>query len=233
MAGLTIMRALKIVAEGLVTSFRYPHFVQGVHPTFEMPPPATIYGHVCSAFGEFIPRNSTHFAYHFRFETRFFDYEHLHFFGKEPKMNPFRRELLFNPRLTLYLDNADLLDAFLTPRYPVALGRAQDLMTYTDVRVIDVVEANRAFYTGTLLTLTQAAQIGGRSFAVTMPRFIDENRQPEWGQYAVLPDNATPRIFPDEGSLTFANNALPIWIDSEVPHPYVPDLYRGVIWHEW
>src|SRR5574341_541881 len=175
---MTTMRVLKIVAEGLVTSFRYPHFAQGVHPTFEMPPPATIYGHVCSAFGDYIPQNSTRFAYHFKYESRFFDYEHLHVFGKEPKMNPFKRDLLFRPRLTLYLDNLDFYDAFLRPRYPVALGRAQDLMTYIDIRVIELQQAERAFYSGTLLTLPQAAQIGGRSFAATMPRFIDEYRRP-------------------------------------------------------
>jgi CRISPR-associated protein Cas5t len=229
------MHVLKIVAEGLVTSFRYPHFVQGVHPTFEMPPPATIYGHVCSAVGDFIPKDSTRFAYHFRFETRFFDYEHLHFFGKEPKMNPFKRELLFKPRLTLYLDNTDLLNAFRTPRYPVALGRAQDLMTYTDIRTLNLEQASRAFYGGTLLPLAQAAQIGGRSFAVTMPRFIDEYRQPQWGQYGVLPDSATPPVYPGEDSLMFANDPMPIWIDPEhdAAHPYLEGLQRGIVWHEW
>jgi len=111
------MRVLKVIAEGPVTSFRYPHFVQGVHLTFEMPPPATIYGHICSAVGDYIAPNSTRFAYHFSWEAKFFDYEHLHFFGNTPKMNPFRRELLFNPQLTLYLTNLDLKE--------VAMGNAR------------------------------------------------------------------------------------------------------------
>ena len=33
------MKVLKIVAEGLTTSFRYPHFMQQIHPSFQMPPP--------------------------------------------------------------------------------------------------------------------------------------------------------------------------------------------------
>src|SRR5690242_9202657 len=102
------MQALKIVAEGMVTSFRYPHFVQGVHPTYEMPPPATIYGHVCSAVGEFIPPASTRFAYHFTFESRFNDYEHLLFFPDDSPLKPATRELLFKPKLTLYLSDSDL-----------------------------------------------------------------------------------------------------------------------------
>ena len=28
------MKVLKIVAEGLTTSFRYPHFMQQIHPSF-------------------------------------------------------------------------------------------------------------------------------------------------------------------------------------------------------
>lgn len=226
------MRALKITAEGMVTSFRYPHFVQGVHPSYEMPPPATIYGHICSAVGDYFDPEITQFAYHFRFETRFFDYEHLHFFGKEPKMNPFRRELLFNPRLTLYLNNLDFAEYFLSPRYPVALGRAQDLMTYVDVREVELISAEATFYEGTLLPLRDAAAIGGRTFAVTMPRFIDENRHPTWGQYAVLLDRVE---YPNEDALRFENSEQrPIWVDPEpdAKHP-TKALQRGIIWHSW
>jgi len=46
------MRVLKVVAEGPITSFRYPHFMQQIHPSFQMPPPATIYGHISSALGK-------------------------------------------------------------------------------------------------------------------------------------------------------------------------------------
>lgn len=223
------MRALKITAEGSVTSFRYPHFVQGVHLTFEMPPPATIYGHICSVVGEWIPPDITDFAYHFAYDAKFFDYEHLHFFGKEAKMNPFRRELLFNPRLTLYVSNVSLLDYFRRPRYAVALGRTQDLMTYVDVREVELYPASQAFYEGTLLTLEDAAEIGGPSFAVTMPRFIDEQRVPTWEQYAVLEDRME---YPSATTLAFQPRE--IWVDPEpdARHPYL-ELQRSVVWHSW
>src|SRR5690606_2723140 len=127
------------------------------------------------------------FAYHFQYEAKFTDYEHLHFFGKEAKMNPFNREQLFRPRLTLYLDDLSLEDVFRSPRYAVVLGRAQDLMTYTSVEVVELVDADRAYFSGTLLSLADAPFIGGRFYAVTMPRFLDERRDPQWGQYAILP----------------------------------------------
>lgn len=226
------MLALKIVAEGLVTSFRYPHFVQGVHPTFEMPPPATIYGCVCSVIGDLIPPDAARFAYHFAYQAKFEDYEHLHFFGKEPKMNPFRRELLFKPRLTLYLDRPDWASKFRSPRYAVTLGRAQDLMTWGTPEVIDLQEAERRFYSGTLLRLQDAALIGGPSFAVTMPRYIDEQRHAVWGQYAVLPDLPRPFVYPTPEEISIGGN-LERWVDPTVPHPYERDLYRAVVWHTW
>lgn len=230
------MRAIRIKAEGLTASFRYPYLVQGVQPTYEMPPPATIYGHVCSAIGELIDPRLTRFAYHFSFEARFFDYEHLHFFGKQPKMNPFNREMLFRPRLTLYLDNLELLPYFRSPRYAVVLGRAQDLMTYTEVKEVEIKPAERAFYGGTLLPLSASARIGGRFVAATMPRFIDEARQPEWGQYALLPDFDKPPVYSGEGGFQIPAEDFEIMVDSEdenAKHRYLKDVFRGVVWHTW
>ena len=226
------MRVLKIVAEGLVTSFRYPHFVQGVQITYEMPPPATIYGHICSAVGEFIAPESTRFAYHFTSTTKFVDFEHLHFFGKQPKMNPFQRELLFQPRLTLYLTNTALKEFFLRPRYAVVLGRSQDLMTYVRVTEVELQPAEATFFSNTLLHLEDTLQLGGRTYSVTMPRFVDEKRTPIWGQYAVLHDEA---LYPAASGLQMADlEPLPIWVDPEpdAKHPHKP-LQRGVVWHDW
>lgn len=225
------MQVLKIGVEGLVTSFRYPHFVQGMHPTYEMPPPATIYGHICSAVGDYIGQDSTRFAYYFRFEAKFTDYEHLHFFGSKPKMNPFNRELLFNPQLTLYLDRIDLAEYFFSPRYAVALGRSQDLMSYTSVEVIELEQAEETFFEGTLLPLEISAAIGGGAYAVTMPRFIDEHRRPTWGQYAILRDAV--KYPPND--LGFEEYIESVWVD---PYPDArntrfPGLQRGIIWHSW
>lgn len=223
------MQALKIVAEGSLTSFRYPHFAQGVHLTYEMPPPATIYGHVCSAVGEFIPPQQTQFAYHFIYDAKVFDYEHLHFFGKEPKMNPFNRELLFNPTLTLYLSDTSLEPYFRNPRYPVVLGRSQDLMTYTKVEVITLEKADHAYYTNTILDLKAAREIGGRTYSATMPAFINPERQATWQQYAILHGL---QEYPAPDGLRFETD-FEIWVDPTEKHPYKKDLYRGVVWHQW
>src|SRR3989304_842611 len=112
------MRVLKVVAEGITTSFRYPHFMLQIHPTFEMPPPATIYGHIASALGDWFDPQGVQFAYRFTFSGQVNDKEHIilatpasgYLKGtKIPKVlegnvNPFERALLFQPRLTLYIN---------------------------------------------------------------------------------------------------------------------------------
>src|SRR5947199_6967303 len=149
------MRVLKIVAEGVTTSFRRPHFMHGIQPTFRMPPPATIYGHVCSALGEVISPEGVAFAYHFTSRMGFDDIEHTHILaissGKLPGTNypkvleggvsPVKRALLIQPRLTLYLNRAERIDAIRSRRYTVVLGCSQDLFTYTSIEVIEVQQA--------------------------------------------------------------------------------------------
>ncbi|PJF25598.1 MAG: type I-B CRISPR-associated protein Cas5, partial [Phototrophicales bacterium] len=151
------MEALRVVIEGAVTSFRYPHFVQGVQPTYPMPPPATIYGHVCSALGELVPPEAFRAAIHFTASARFEDYEHTHLVRyNEVALKPLVRELLFQPRLTLYLDRPDWEAAFRTPRYVVTLGRSQDLMRCASVQRVTLVRAPQAYAEHTLLPLSEA-----------------------------------------------------------------------------
>lgn len=227
------MKALKVILEGYTASFRYPHFVQSVHPTFEMPPPATLYGLVCAMVGDLVARDITRYAFHFSYTTKFFDFEHLHFFGSKPKMNPFKRELLFQPRLTLYLDNIALEPYVRSPYYALSLGRSQDLMTITYLETIELSQAEVVFFDGTLLSLADAAAVGGRSYAVTMPSFIDENRQPKWGQFSVMPHSPRPSVYPSEDSMQFGESVR-LWdVDTTEKHPEMDEVYRAVVWHSW
>lgn len=195
------MRVLKVVAEGLTTSFRYPHFMQGMHPTFEVPPPATIYGHVCSAIGDWVDPASFTFAYHFTHQGAFDDVEHVHVLasagGKLPgttlpkvlegAVNPFKRAMLFKPRLTLYLDRPDWLEAFRSPHYTVVLGRSQDLCTYTSVSVIDLERSERAYFEHTLAPYQTTLHMAS-GYVALMPRYLDyaRNRQPTFARYVIL-----------------------------------------------
>ena len=234
------MRVLKVVAEGLTTSFRYPHFMQGMHPTFEVPPPATIYGHVCSALGDWIDPAGVQFAYHFTHQGVFDDVEHVHVLapagGKLPNnptfpkvlegaVNPFKRAMLFKPRLTLYLNRPEWVDAFRSPHYTVVLGRSQDLCTYTRVEVIDLVRSEPVYFEHTLAPYQITRHIVS-GYALLMPRYLDyaRNRQPTFARYVVL----ARRV---ESWLRFEGQAdLPeFWVDPTSPE--IKGAHLGLWFH--
>ncbi len=195
------MHVLKVVAEGLTTSFRYPHFMQGIHPTFEMPPPATIYGHICSTLGEWIKPDGIEFAYHFTHLGKFDDVENIHVVvsssgnlpgTKHPKalegiINPFKRTILFQPRLILYLNKPEWEEAFRSPSYTVVLGRSQDLFTYISVEIVKLTRAHHAYFEHTLIPYKMGFQTG-RGYALLMPRFLEyaQSRSAIFARYVVL-----------------------------------------------
>lgn len=227
------MRVLRVMAEGVVTSFRYPFFVQGVQPTLPMPPLATIYGHICSALGGPFDPRLMRVGYTFTYQAEFSDLEHLHFVdNSKDVVNPFVRRLLFEPRLTLYVDYADLealFWAFRRPVYPVVLGRSQDLMTYTDIRIVDLIEAEAAYFEGTLLPPEMAAAVEGNTVTYTLARYIDEWRQPQWARFAALIGRGR---FPAEGYLLPEGVPSRVWADADFrEYPGHPELPRGVWFH--
>jgi CRISPR-associated protein Cas5t len=221
------MRVLKVVAEGLTTSFRYPHFMQQIHPSFQMPPPATIYGHICSALGEWFDPTGVQFAYHFTHQGqgRNVDLEHIIVLSPsggylpgtkipkvlQGKVNPFERELLFQPRLTLYVNRPEWAPAFRSPHYAVVLGRSQDLCTYTHVSVVELEQAERAYFEHTLAPHEMALRTL-RGVTVLMPRYLDyaRNRTPIFWRYVVI----GKRVMSDKFVQFSDRPNGPYWVDS-------------------
>jgi len=235
------MRVLRVMAEGLTTSFRYPHFMQQIHPTYEMPPPSTIYGHIASALGYWFNPTGVEFSYRFTFTAKVTDVEHVILVGPkggssrlpgtkipnvlEGKVNPFERELLFQPKLTLYINRPDWEDAFRSPRYAVVLGRSQDLFTYTKVDVVELEQAERAYFEHTLAPHEMSLQFG-RGIAMLMPQFVDyhNNRAPVFNQYVMLRERVH---LPGEQSMRFSNaGSGPYWIDPTTPKD--KDVHLGL-----
>ena len=234
------MRVLKVVAEGLTTSFRRPHFMHGIQPTFHMPPPATIYGHVCSTLGGIVPPEGIAFAYHFTSRMGFSDIEHTHLVAEssgrlpgtgypkvlEGTVNPFKRELLFQPRLTLYLNRPEWLDAFRNPHYAVVLGRSQDLFTYTSFQTIELQRAERAYFEHTLLPYAMAVQAGS-GIVELLPRYLDYERKrtPIFARYLLLEH----RIYSNEFWEFESEAQLSYWVDPTSPKE--KDAYMGLVFH--
>lgn len=236
------MEVLKILAEGLTTSFRYPHFMQGVQPTYEMPPPATIYGHVCSTLGNWVDPEGVQFAIHFSFQARFEDVEHTHILEPssgnlkgtrlpkvlEGEVNPFNRGLLFRPRLVLYLNRPEWAEGFRNPRYPVVLGRSQDLFTYSQIEVITLQESNRAYLEHTLAPYRLARRTG-MGVVVLMPRFLDyyNQRHPTFNRYVILHRRAYSR------DLLRYEEETPLSFLVDPTSPVVEGDHLGLLFHTW
>lgn len=234
------MRVLKIVAEGLTTSFRYPHFIQSVHPTLPMPPPATIYGHIASALGEWFEPAGVQFAYHFTYAAKTRDIEHTIMLspsgGKlkgtqlpkvlEGNVNPFYREIFFFPRLTLYINQIGWLSAFRSPCFPVVLGRSQDLFTYTSVEIVALEQATEAYFEGTLLPYS-ASRHTGRGYAILMPRYLENRRQrfPHFARYFVVEERISSQEF-----LWFGQKPVGAryWVDPDSSE--IKGERRGIAW---
>jgi CRISPR-associated protein Cas5t len=238
------MRVLRVVAEGITTSFRYPHFMQLVHPSFQMPPPATIYGHICSALGKWFDPAGVRFAYHFTHQGVVKDIEHIIVLSSsrgylpgtkipkvlEGKVNPFERDLLFQPRLTLYVNRPEWEPAFRSPRYAVVLGRSQDLFTYTSVSVVELEQAEEAYFEHTLLPHEMVLQTRC-GVTVLMPRYLDytRGRIPAFDNYVVLKERAH---LPDEDGLRFGDQkGISCWIDPTTPE--VKGAHLGLAFHSF
>lgn len=233
------MRVLKVVLEGLTTSFRYPHFMLQVQPSFPLPPPATIYGHLCSALGEWVEPDGLAFAYRFTAQGATKDLEHIHVLsaatGKLPgtaypkvlegNVNPFSREILFRPRLVLYLNRPEWLAAFRSPRYAVVLGRSQDLCWYSSVTMVDLVERERVAFEHTLLPYRMAVQTSVGVVAL-MPRWLDyhHSRQPTFARYLLL-----QRRLPNDMFLHFDGAPQRFWCDQT--EQGADGLPLGLIFH--
>jgi CRISPR-associated protein Cas5t len=237
------MRILKIEAEGITTSFRYPHFMQSIHPTYDMPPPATIYGHICSAVGEWVNPTGLRFAYHFTVAGQVVDLEHIIVLSRgkgtlpgtdglpsalEGGVNPFSRHLLFRPKLVLYLNRPEWQQAFRSPRYAVVLGRSQDLFTYTRVTTLELAEAEKAYLEHTLLPY-EMATCTDRGYTVLMPRYLDyeDGRRPTFAQYLVLQDRVTTTNLRRYGS----TDRQLWWVDPESES--VDGTQRGLVFHSF
>jgi CRISPR-associated protein Cas5t len=237
------MRVLKITARGFTASFRYPHFMMGLQPTYNMPPPATLYGHVASALGEWFDPTGVRFALHFSYAHKQADIETTILLkessGKMPQdktlpkalegnPNPFQREILFFPRLTLYINRPDWLEAFRHPRYAVCLGRSQDLFTYQSVEVVDLQPSPHAYLEHTLLPY-EFVRLTASGQSVLMPRYLqnERKRQPTFERYITLSRRIeTPSL------LRFENNPLPeLWADPTAP--LINGLPLGLAFHSW
>jgi CRISPR-associated protein Cas5t len=200
------MHVTRVVVEAPVTSFRHPFFVTGRQPTFDFPPPSTIFGHCASALGKWPDATTFFFGLHFTSQARTGDLEHQHITTAlapktktmvstkdgparattEVTVQPVRRDFLFGARMTLYLP-PEIGAAFRAPVHTVVLGRSQDLAEIVEVKEVVLEKPGRARIEHTLLprTLRPCVRFGT---TVLLTRHISEppTREASFAQYIAL-----------------------------------------------
>jgi CRISPR-associated protein Cas5t len=252
MAGVAV---LKVESSAQTTSFRYPRVQVGRLPTFDMPPPATIYGHLAGVIGEWFEPRDLEFAYVFEHAGKAVDLETIYPIERgtgKPTIRgwPFpvnvkcetnvqRREFLLKPRLTLYLRSTDaelvdrLRESFLAPYFSYILGRSQDLATCHSVKRIELDRATDAFFADTLVPFAWRPWVSPGT-TVLLPSVIDYERRRLAVQDRYLQITRPPlRIFDKAEDLTSREQLPPdFFVDPGDRREFAGRvLYRGL--HFW
>lgn len=154
------MDAVRIDLRAYSASFRVPGMM-GYQLTSPVPPPATVYGLLAAAAGREVTPDETWIAYRLEYEALAQDLEKIvSFFEGGPKWStkinavntaPVTRQFLFNPRLVLYLKPGEAAEAFRRPRYPLLLGRSQDVAYVAAQRPVMLESVEKGLASGVLV----------------------------------------------------------------------------------
>ena len=154
------MEAVRVEIRAYTASFRIPGMMS-YQVTSPVPPPSTIYGLLAAAMGREVTPEETWIAYRCTYLAVQEDLEKIIIYDEkgpvwqkalyQPKTNVLRRQFLFEPRLTLYLQPGAVAEAFLRPRFPILLGRSQDVAYVESLTQATLEPTEQAEMAGVLL----------------------------------------------------------------------------------
>jgi len=173
------MKVYRIYITSWTASFRYPNLISGYQPTLTVPPLSTVVGLISAAKGSYFSPECEKIGYVFRYKTKNVDLETIYQIKNltNIKSNVIKREFLYEAELFLYTDSKKIKDYFLTPNYPLLLGRSSDLATVVRVDNLEVEEKEViSKIKGTILPFNKYGLIPGiiqalpKYFSNTIPR---------------------------------------------------------------
>ncbi|MGC8784638.1 MAG: type I-B CRISPR-associated protein Cas5b [Armatimonadota bacterium] len=187
------MRSLHATIRAYTASFRPPGISAGYQITLPVPPLSTVYGLLAAAVGRDVSPEEVWVGYRFHYEAEAEDLEKIILFsptgtGWDAKMGqvrsmPIRRQFLVRPVLHLYLPVEDWLRrALYTPRYPLLLGRSQDVATVESIEEVELIPAQEGEVEGVLLPFPSP---GVHSFVYSLPTYLPTH--PPRRAFAVKP----------------------------------------------
>ena len=171
------MRIYRVLIRAQTASFRYPNFISSNQLSIKAVPYSTLVGLVSSALGKEV--NYFTFSYLFRYTSIYEDLETIYKFEKKGNSvnnknviaDPtFRREILYNCYLTLYLDDEEIAMAFKSPVFQLLLGRSGDIARVIDVSEIEVIPTDKMLLNGTIVPFNEYKSMGE---IYAMPKYFD------------------------------------------------------------
>lgn len=183
-----MFKGVRIDLIAYTASFRVPCFV-GHQITLPVPPLSTIYGIISAATGRIVrPEEVEWLAYRLKHEGVASDLEAIFSFERDNELSPakpgkrnvIQREFLLLPHLTLYLP-VEWRGVFERPRYPLLLGRTQDLATVDRTSEVELEEVEDGEVEGVLLpreVVFQQAGVPCVIYNLPISFTEDPNRQP-------------------------------------------------------
>lgn len=217
--------AVRITVTAYTASFRVPYFV-GHQLTLSVPPLSTVYGLISSAAGRWVsPHDVEWLAYRCEYESKAIDIEAIQTVERpkpadSPRFvarNVKQREFLTMPCLTLYLPS-EWGEFFQRPRYPLLLGRTQDLASVESIGVACLNPVSEGQVCGVLLPLEVILQNNVSAWLHSLPiAFTEEPRRRVRGSaiFGVVDSNQRPATVKAEG-----------WLVQDVSSGVVMPLYR-------
>jgi len=179
-----MLPAVRVVLTAYTASFRVPSFV-GYQLTLPVPPLSTVYGLLSASVGRPVePQEVAWLAYQCLYDAKATDLEAIVTVDR-PKpgdaalvtgRNILQREFLVFPRLVLYLP-PEWGEAFRRPRYPLLLGRTQDVAGVETLTTATLVPVAAGPVQGVLLPLEVVLQNSAPAWLHNLPLAFSQEAQ--------------------------------------------------------
>jgi len=174
------MKLYRVLIRAKSASFRYPNFISSNQLSIKAVPYTTLAGLVSSVVGKEI--ENFEFSYTFRYLSIYEDLETIYKFEKKGNSvnnknvvaDPtFKREILYDCYLTLYLTDKKIANAFKAPHFQLLLGRSGDLARVVQIKEIEAKEVDFAYLNGTVVPFSEFKSFGE---FYALPRILDTKR---------------------------------------------------------
>lgn len=173
------MKVYRIHLSSWTASFRYPNMISGFQPTLDAPPFSTINGLIAAAKGDSFKPENEKIGFVFRADSKNVDIEKIYQMKNSLSginSNVIQREFFSFAELFLYTDSKKICSYFEKPKFPLLLGRLNDLAGVDEIKEFEADEKEKLTnLKGTIIPfklglMPGAVQALPKYFSNTIPR---------------------------------------------------------------